>query len=122
MRTATEEAWDQIFLLSLFAGSDEPLDNLKVQKVVFISEDEARRDGILAAHFPFYRNKFGPYSPVLANDVRRLEDCTVRCIGTLVTDSENRETSIVEDRRTGMSSIPALPFKIDLSSAHAWFG
>lgn len=75
MRTTTEEAWDQIFLLSLFADSDEPLDNLKIQKVVFVSEDEARRDGLLAAHFPFYRNRFGPYSPLLANDVRRLEDC-----------------------------------------------
>ncbi len=75
MRTATEEAWDQIFLLSLFADSNEPLDNLKIQKVVFVSEDEARKDGLLAAHFPFYRNKFGPYSPILANDVRRLEDC-----------------------------------------------
>lgn len=74
MRTAIEEAWDRIFLLALFAESKEPLDNLKIQKVVFISEDQARKEQILAAHFPFYRNKLGPYSPVLANDVRKLED------------------------------------------------
>src|ERR1700722_14942341 len=75
MRSVAEEAWDQIFLLALFAGSKEPLDNLKIQKVVFVSEDEARKQKFLAAHFPFYRNKFGPYSPLLANDVRKLEDC-----------------------------------------------
>jgi len=74
MRSTIEEAWDQIFLLALFASSKEPLDNLKIQKVVFISEDEARKNQLLAAHFPFYRNKFGPYSPLLANDVRKLED------------------------------------------------
>jgi hypothetical protein len=75
MRSAASEAWDQVFLLSLFADTKEPLDNLKVQKIVFLAEDEARRRSLLAAHFPFYRNKFGPYSPALANDVRQLEDC-----------------------------------------------
>ncbi len=75
MRTASSEAWDHVFLLSLFADTKEPLDNLKVQKIVFLTENEARCNNLLAAHFPFYRNKFGPYSPVLANDVRKLEDC-----------------------------------------------
>jgi len=74
MRSMVEETWDHIFLLALFAQSKEPLDNLQIQKVVFLSENEAREKKVLAAYFPFYRNKFGPYSPLLANDVRKLED------------------------------------------------
>lgn len=73
-RTPAEEIWDQIFLLNLFGCSPEPLDNLKIQKVVFVSEDEGRRKGLATAHFPFFRYNLGPYSKVIANDVRRLED------------------------------------------------
>src|SRR5271154_2293413 len=75
MRTFANEAWDQVFLLALFSGANEPLDNLKIQKVVFLTEEEARKQKLIAAHFPFFRNKFGPYSPLLANTVRKLEDC-----------------------------------------------
>lgn len=74
MRNEEQEIWDQIFLLSLFSCSDEPLDSLKIQKIVFLSEDEARKQGYAAAHFPFFRFKLGPYSKVIANDVRKLED------------------------------------------------
>src|ERR1039458_77453 len=73
-RTPSEEVWDQIFLLNLFKCSSEPLDNLKIQKFVFVSEDEARHKGLAAAHFPFFRYNLGPYSKVIANDVRRLQD------------------------------------------------
>jgi hypothetical protein len=73
-RSDSQELWDQFFLLSLFQCSDEPLDNLKIQKIIFISEDKARREKLAAAHFPFFRYNLGPYSKVVANDVRRLED------------------------------------------------
>jgi uncharacterized protein YwgA len=73
-RTSSEEMWDQIFLLNLFNCSSEPLDNLKIQKVIFVSENEARCAGLAAAHFPFFRYNLGPYSKVIANDVRRLQD------------------------------------------------
>ncbi len=74
MRNEEQEIWDQVFLLNLFGCSDEPLDNLKIQKIVFISEDEARKLKLAAAHFPFFRYNLGPYSKVVANDVRKLED------------------------------------------------
>jgi len=74
MRNEEQEIWDQVFLLNLFGCSEEPLDNLKIQKIVFISEDEARKIKLAAAHFPFFRYNLGPYSKVLANDVRKLED------------------------------------------------
>jgi uncharacterized protein YwgA len=74
MRNEEQEIWDQVFLLNLFGCSGEPLDNLKIQKIVFISEDEARKQKLAAAHFPFFRFNLGPYSKVVANDVRKLED------------------------------------------------
>ncbi len=74
IRSEPQELWDQLFLLSMFECSEEPLDNLKIQKIVFISEDEARHEKLAAAHFPFFRYNLGPYSKVMANDVRRLED------------------------------------------------
>jgi uncharacterized protein YwgA len=74
MRNEEQEIWDQVFLLNLFGCSEEPLDNLKIQKIVFISEDEARKIQLAAAHFPFFRYNLGPYSKVVANDVRKLED------------------------------------------------
>jgi uncharacterized protein YwgA len=75
MREPQQQFWDYIFLLNLFECSEEPLDNLKIQKVTFISEDIARREqNLKAAHFPFFRYNQGPYSKILANDVRKLED------------------------------------------------
>ncbi len=75
MRERSEQFWDYVFLLNLFQCSEEPLDNLKIQKLTFISEDKAREeDKLKAAHYPFFRFNLGPYSKVLANDVRTLED------------------------------------------------
>ena len=70
---SAQEVWNQLFLLALFRCSEEPLDNLKIQKVVFISEDEGRKRGIAAADFKFFRFNLGPYSKAIANDVRKLE-------------------------------------------------
>lgn len=73
-RNSTQEVWNQMFLLALFRCSKEPFDNLKIQKVVFISEDEGRKKGIAVADFKFFRYDLGPYSKALANEVRRLVD------------------------------------------------
>jgi hypothetical protein len=67
------QIWDQIFLLNLFSCSDERLDNLKIQKIVFLTEIEGRNRNFAAANFPFFRYHFGPYSKVAANTVRKLE-------------------------------------------------
>lgn len=75
MRRFAQQLWDEVFLLNLFSCSpSEPFDNLKVQKVVFITENEARGERLAAANFPFFRYNLGPYSKELANDVRKLED------------------------------------------------
>jgi uncharacterized protein YwgA len=74
MQNAEMEVWDSAFLLALFACSQEPLDNLKIQKIVFISENEAREEKLKAANFTFFRYNLGPYSKELANKVRMLED------------------------------------------------
>jgi uncharacterized protein YwgA len=71
---SSEQIWNYVFLLHLFECSKEPLDNLKIQKVTFVSENEARGEKLKAAYFPFFRYNLGPYSKILANDVRRLED------------------------------------------------
>jgi len=68
-----KQVWDQIFLLNLFSCSEEPLDNLKIQKIVFLSEIEGRNREFAAANYPFFRYHFGPYSKVAANAVRKLE-------------------------------------------------
>ncbi len=67
------QIWDQIFLLNLFRCSEEPLDNLKIQKIVFLSEIEGRNREFASADFRFFRYRFGPFSKVAANTVRKLE-------------------------------------------------
>lgn len=60
------------------------VDNIKAQKLTFISEIEGAKQNLIAAHFPFFRFTYGPYSKELANEVRFLETlCFV--------DSESRE-------------------------------
>ncbi len=67
------QIWDLVFLLNLFRCSEEPLDNLKIQKIVFVSEIEGRNQNFAAANYPFFRYRFGPFSKVAANTVRKLE-------------------------------------------------
>lgn len=67
------QIWDKVFLLNLFNCSEEPLDNLKIQKIVFLSEMEGRNREFAVANYPFFRYHYGPYSKVAANDVRKLE-------------------------------------------------
>src|SRR5436305_4671852 len=74
MRFPAQQYWDHIFLLNLSKCADEPLDNLKIQKIAFISENEARKKKLKAAHFPFFRYTYGSFSREVANDVRKLED------------------------------------------------
>ena len=75
MRFLTQQYWDHIFLLNLCRSAGEPLDNLKIQKITFISEDAARqKQKLRAAHFHFFKYTYGPFSKELANDVRKLED------------------------------------------------
>ncbi len=72
--TLAQQYWDYVFLLNLGKCVDEPLDNLKVQKITFISEDRARQeDRLKAANFPFFRYNQGPYSKELATAVNALE-------------------------------------------------
>jgi len=74
MRTGKEKTlWDQVFLLNLFTCSHEPLDNLKIQKITFLSEIEGRNSNLATANYPFFKFTFGPYSKTLANTVRKLE-------------------------------------------------
>jgi uncharacterized protein len=65
--------WNHVFLLNLFSCSDEPLDNLKIQKLTFITEEKARNQKFAAAYFPFFRYDFGPFSKDLAEDVDYLQ-------------------------------------------------
>jgi len=74
MMTLAQQYWDYVFLLNLGSYSGEPLDNLKIQKLTFISEDTARqREKLKAANFSFFRYNQGPYSKELADAVRELE-------------------------------------------------
>jgi uncharacterized protein YwgA len=73
MASVQQLFWDHVFLLNLFKCSAEPLDNLKIQKMVFLSEVEGRARNFATANFPFFRYHFGPYSKVAANLVRKLE-------------------------------------------------
>jgi uncharacterized protein YwgA len=73
--TLAQQYWDYVFLLNLGSCSGEPLDNLKIQKLTFISEDTARqREKLKAANFSFFRYNQGPYSKELADAVRELEN------------------------------------------------
>lgn len=74
MASVQQLFWDHVFLLNMFQFSAEPLDNLKIQKLVFVTEDRARTEKFAAADFPFFRFTYGPFSKYLAEDVRFLED------------------------------------------------
>ncbi|MGA9985043.1 MAG: hypothetical protein WBP95_16320, partial [Acidobacteriaceae bacterium] len=80
-------AWNKVALFVLFdAAQKQPsfVDNLRIQKLFFISEIKGREENLKTAYYKFFRYNFGPYSKTLANDVRHLE-----AFGFI--DSENRE-------------------------------
>jgi uncharacterized protein YwgA len=76
MRAFAQVAWDYIALLTLLnaAQSDRLVDNLKIQKLTFITETRALEAELKVSHYPFFRYNLGPFSKYLANDVRRLEE------------------------------------------------
>jgi uncharacterized protein YwgA len=77
MRSKQQKYWDRLVLLRLFQAVSKRSrvdGNLKAQKLVFLVELKAHRDGIKGAHYKFFRYQLGPFSADLANDVRRLED------------------------------------------------
>lgn len=75
MRTLGQNIWDYVATLSLFSAVnniDQIDGNLKIQKLVFLSELEGLNKNIITTHFRFFRYQYGPYSPVLADDVKTL--------------------------------------------------
>jgi uncharacterized protein YwgA len=85
-RDKAQAIWDRIALLNLLrlAQSPETVDNLKVQKLTFLSELEGINNKICVAHYPFFRYRLGPFSKELANDLTFLEKF-------VFVDSESRE-------------------------------
>jgi uncharacterized protein YwgA len=75
LRTQPQEIWDRIILLHLLqaAHGHAGVDNLKIQKLMFIAEIEGARRNLRAAHYPFFRHTHGPFSKELANEVVLLE-------------------------------------------------
>jgi len=75
MRTRAQQIWDYIATLKLFEAVDKigSVDgNLKIQKLVFLTELEGVRAHLAAMHLKFFRFTYGPYSKELANDVKSL--------------------------------------------------
>lgn len=76
MRKKHQAVWDKVALLKLLEGSAPAASapkNLWLQKLTFLYEVEALRAGLSPMHFRFFRYNLGPYSPVLAEDVKSLE-------------------------------------------------
>lgn len=67
--------WDRILLLHLLHSAQDTkvVDNVKVQKLTFISEVQGAELRLKTAHYPFFRYNFGPYSKELAKEVSFLE-------------------------------------------------
>jgi uncharacterized protein YwgA len=77
MRSRGQIAWDRlaVMVLARFAQHDfRPVDNLKIQKLMFLAEFEGLQARVATAHYRFFRYKFGPFSTQLADDVRTLEE------------------------------------------------
>jgi hypothetical protein len=77
MLTPAQIAWNRVALLKILDGAHKannaPVDNFAVQKLSFVSELNGRSHNLQAAYYKFFRFTWGPYSSVLANDVRLLE-------------------------------------------------
>lgn len=75
MRTRPQEIWDRIVLLHLLQSAqiERGVDNIKVQKLMFISLAEGRSKGLRIAHYSFFRHTHGPYSKDLADELSLLE-------------------------------------------------
>ena len=76
MRAEDQELWDLYAILKLLDSVNESgghADNLKIQKLTFLHELKGQEEGLRSAHFKFFRYNLGPYSKILAEDVKRLE-------------------------------------------------
>jgi hypothetical protein len=89
MRTRSQEIWDRIVLLHLLQDAQQKkgVDNVKIQKLTFISEITGAAQKLKAAHYPFFRFTYGPYSKELANEVTLLEElCFINSESRELTD------------------------------------
>jgi uncharacterized protein YwgA len=76
MRSQEQQYWDLYTILKLLDTVSQlgsQADNLKLQKLTFLHELMAQSEGLRSAHYKFFRYNLGPYSKVLANDVKLLE-------------------------------------------------
>lgn len=86
MRNKHQQIWDRIVLMHLLhaAQSGGVVDNIKVQKLMFMAQVEGDSRGLSIAPYSFERRNYGPYSSELAGEVLLLEElCLV--------DPETRE-------------------------------
>lgn len=75
MRTQAQQIWDYIAIIKLLDDVNKInyIDgNLKIQKLIFLSELEGLKTHIAPMHFKFFRYNLGPYSKELANSVNFL--------------------------------------------------
>ena len=75
MRESIETLKDKIlllYLLSKIKEYGEMSGNLKLQKIVFLSENELMNTGIKGFHFKFFRYNIGPFSKELMIDYNDL--------------------------------------------------
>jgi uncharacterized protein YwgA len=77
MPTRAQYAWNKVAVFVLLENAPEKaptvFDNLRIQKLLFISEIRGREVDLKTAYYKFFRYNLGPYSSKLANDVRHLE-------------------------------------------------
>ena len=89
MGGSAQSIWDKIALLSLLDQTNkfgQIEGNLKLQKLVFLSELGGLEEPLVPMYFRFFRYALGPYSAELANEIKGLES------GAFITSTSRRLT------------------------------
>lgn len=89
MRTFDEQVKDmllELFLLDKASGHREMASRMKVQKLHFLSQKQMTDDEIKGTDLKFFTYRRGPYSVVLANDLRALQKLDLITESHQVTD------------------------------------
>jgi len=88
MTTRAQFAWNKVALLAVLDHAHRvnpaAVTNVAIQKLLFLTELEGRKENIKAAYYRFFRYKHGPFSTELSWNIAEFEK------GALI-DSENGE-------------------------------
>lgn len=77
MATKAQCAWNKIALLAVLDAAHRfnpaPVTNVAIQKLLFLTELEGRKENVKAAYYRFYRFKHGPFSTELSWNIAEFE-------------------------------------------------